>query len=101
MLLRFHRWYEQIKRPIHLSAYRLGVVVIQFSLPLSDVPVECVAAVAFGGSSSCAISTAMVSAKKPFGIIGKGVDFEGYKNTAAVMRFTNSGMISAHNVPDI
>jgi len=33
----------------------------------------------------------MVSAKKPVGIIGKDVDFEGHKNTAAVMRFTNSG----------
>ena len=91
MLLRFHGWYEQIKRPIHLSAYRFGVVVIQFSLPQFDVPVECVAAVAFGGSSSCAISTAMVSAKKPVRIIGKVVDFEGRKNTAAVKRFTNSG----------
>jgi len=33
----------------------------------------------------------MVSAKKPVRIIGKVVDFEGHKNTAAVKRFTNSG----------
>lgn len=91
MLLRFHGWYEQIKKPIHLSAYRFGVVVIQFSLPLSDVPVECVAAVAFGGSSSCAISTAMVSANKPAGVIVKNVDSERRKNTAAVKHFTNNG----------